>query len=41
VLVAIYAWKPTHRLFDGFVILAFYPLSLAVVALLENLTTLD
>jgi hypothetical protein len=41
VLVAIYAQKKTHRLFDGFIVLAFYPLALALVAILENVAGLD
>eukprot|EP00042_Codosiga_hollandica_P030140 m.173729 g.173729 ORF g.173729 m.173729 type:complete len:609 (-) comp53275_c1_seq1:41-1867(-) len=41
VLVAAYTWKSTHRLVDGFIILGFYPLSLALVALLENVAGLD
>ena len=41
VLVAIYAQKKTHRFIDAFVVLSFYPLSLLVVALLENVAGLD
>ena len=40
-LVAIYAHKRTHRLLDGVIVLSFYPLSLGLVALLENAVGLD
>ena len=40
-LVAIYAFKKTHRMLDAYIILFFYPLSLLVVYLLENVIGLD
>lgn len=40
VLMAIYAQKKSHRLIDGFVILSFYPLSLFLVYMIENFSSL-
>lgn len=39
-LVAIYAQKKTHTMFDGYCIIMFYPLALFIVYLLENFTSL-
>ena len=36
ILIAIYSFKSCHTIFDGFVILSFYPLSLVLVILLEK-----